>query len=404
LSLNDSGSAIGAQPRGPRMKAMILAAGKGTRVRPITYSVPKPMIPLIRKPVIESLIEHLKRHGVDDIVINTSHLASSIEDYLRDGDRFGVNIAYSFEGRMVEGRLVDEPLGSAGGIKKVQDFSGFFDDTFIVLCGDALIDLDIGRLLEFHRRSGALATIALKEVDPGEVDRYGVVQTDADGRIIRFQEKPAIEEAVSSTINTGIYLFEPQIIDLIPPGCEFDIGKDLFPLLVRQGLPFYGTSIPYQWVDIGSVRDYWDATRLIMTGKVDGYQIPGREIAKGVRVGINVALNLEKVTIVPPVYIGSSTRIEDGAVITGPTVIGSNCEIEEGAVVRECIIGDYTRVRAIAELERVIVFGEKCIQPTGSCLGIDEFEIGWVVDDVRKGSELPESQRFLYELAKEMGH
>jgi mannose-1-phosphate guanylyltransferase len=386
------------------MKAMILAAGKGTRVRPITYTVPKPMITLIRKPVIESLIEHLKRFGFDDIMINTSHLAGSIENYLRDGERFGVNIAYSFEGKMVDGQLLDEPLGSAGGIKKIQDFSGFFDDTFIVLCGDALIDLDIGRLLEFHRSRGALATIALKEVPRSEVHRYGVVQTRENGRIIRFQEKPAVEEAVSTTINTGIYLFEPGIINLIPSGVEFDIGKDLFPLLVEQGLPFYGVSIPYQWVDIGSVADYWEATRLILAGEVNGYTIPGREISPGVHAGINIAANLDRITIVPPVYIGGSTRIGDEAVIIGPTVIGSNCEVEAGAVIRECIIGDYTRVRGVAELEKMIVFGEKCVEPTGGFLDINEFEISWIVDDVRKDAVLSESQRFLYECAREIGH
>ena len=362
------------------------------------------MITLIRKPIIESLIEHLKRHGIDDIVINTSHLAGSIENYLRDGDRFGVNIAYSFEGRMVDGQLLDEPLGSAGGMKKIQDFSGFFDETFIVLCGDALIDLDIGRLLEFHRKSGALATIALKEVPRSEVNRYGVVQTDESGRIIRFQEKPAVEDAVSSTINTGIYLFEPEIIDLIPSGTEYDIGKDLFPLLVEKKLPFHGISIPYQWVDIGSVADYWEATRLILAGKVEGYAIPGREISKGVHAGINIAANLERITIVPPVYIGGGTRIGDGAVIIGPTVIGANCDIETGAVIKDCIIGDYTLVRGVAELEQMIVFGEKCIEPTGKALDINEFEIGWIVDDVRKDKDLPESQRFLYELAREIGH
>lgn len=386
------------------MKAMILAAGKGTRVRPLTYSVPKPMIPLIRKPVIESLIEHLKRYGIDEIVINTSHLAGSIENYLRDGDRFGVHIAYSFEGKMVNGVLVDEPLGSAGGIRKVQDFSGFFDDTFIVLCGDALIDLDIGRFLEFHRNNKALATIALKEVPRPEVSRYGVVQTDDNGRIVRFQEKPGIEEAVSTTVNTGVYLFEPEIIDLIPSGTEYDIAKDLFPLLIERGLPFCGASIPYQWVDIGSVADYWEATRLILTGKVDGYVVPGREIAAGVHAGIHLAANFGRITIVPPVYIGSGTRIGDDAVIIGPTVIGANCEIEGGATVRECIIGDYTRVRSVAEIERMIVFGEKCIEPTGRFLDIDEFEIGWIVDDVRKATELPASQRYLFELARELGH
>ena len=138
------------------MKAMILAAGKGTRVRPLTNVLPKPMIPLIRKPIMEAIIDHLKRHAFDEIYVNTSYLSRSIEDYFRDGDRLGVAIAYSYEGELIDGEFIDQPLGSAGGMRRIQDRCGFFDDSFAVLCGDALIDVDLTEVLRFHRASGAI--------------------------------------------------------------------------------------------------------------------------------------------------------------------------------------------------------------------------------------------------------
>jgi len=383
------------------MKAMILAAGKGTRVRPITHEIPKPMIPLVRKPVMESIIELLKHHGVQDIVVNTSHLAPTIENYFRDGGQFGVRMAYSFEGRLVDDELQGKALGSAGGMKKIQEFSGFFDETFIVLCGDALIDLDISKALELHRSRNAMATIILKDVPREEVYKYGVVETDADGRILQFQEKPSVKEAVSTTINTGIYIFEPEVLNHVPSDTEYDIGSQLFPALVAAGEPFYGFSLPFQWVDIGSIPDFWEANRAVLSGRVPGYRLPGREVRPGVRLGINVSLNLDRVEIEPPVYIGSSTFVGNESKIQGPSVIGANCIIESGAVVRECLVGDYTRIAAVAHLERKIVFGGKCIQPDGQFLDIEESDIGWIMDDARKETTLNDTQQMLYDLAME---
>ena len=206
------------------MKAMVLAAGKGTRVRPITYTIPKPMIPILQKPVMEFLLDLLKHHGFDQIMVNVSHLANEIEGYFRDGQRFGVELAYSFEGRIEDGQLVGDALGSAGGMKKIQEFSPFFDDTFVVLCGDALIDLDLTEAVRQHKAKGAIATVVMKSVPLKQVPSYGVVVTDDDGRIKSFQEKPKVEEALSTDINTGIYIFEPEIFNYIPAGMEYDIG------------------------------------------------------------------------------------------------------------------------------------------------------------------------------------
>jgi mannose-1-phosphate guanylyltransferase len=381
------------------MKAMILGAGKGTRVRPITNTVPKPMIPLVRKPVMESIVEHLAKHGVDQIVVNTSYLAPSIEHYFRDGDRYGVQMAYSFEGRLVDGELEGNAMGSAGGMKRVQDFSGFFDETFVVLCGDAVIDVDFTEVLRFHRQRNSVATIVLKDVPREEVSSYGVVRMDDDGRILELQEKPDPADALSTTVNTGIYMFEPSVFDLIPSGVEYDIDGQLFPALAEAGLPFYGVSLPFQWVGIGSVTDYWNATRLVLEGAVNGYHIPGREVRAGVHLGINVSVDLDAISIEGPVYIGSGTAIGAGARIVGPTMIGANCVIEAGAVVEECILDDYTRVSAVAQIAQKIVFGGQCIDPDGSAIDIAEADIGWLMDDARREAGLDEWQQALVDLA-----
>ena len=374
------------------MKAMILAAGKGTRVRPITHVLPKPMIPLIRKPVMEFLVEHLRAHGVKQLMVNTSHLAPVIEEYFRDGDRFGVQMAYSFEGDLIRGQLEGKAVGSAGGMKKIQDFSGFFDETFVVLCGDALVDVDFSEVLRFHRERKSIATLVLRDVPAEDVCRYGVVQTDDAGRIVRFQEKPSRDEAVSTTINTGIYVFEPEIFRYIPSGVEFDIGGQLLPELVRNGQSIYGLTLPFNWLDIGSVPDYWAATGMLLHGNVSGFTMPGQEIRPGIYCGINVQVAWDRVKLDGPVYIGSSTSIGDGSTIIGPAVVGSGCVIEPGATLRECILADYTRVSSVAVLEQKLIFGSKCIDPSGSYLDIEESQIRWLMDDARKKEELSESE------------
>lgn len=381
------------------MKAMVLAAGKGTRVRPITNIVPKPMIPLIGKPIMQSIVEHLRDCGFDQIVVNTSHLASQIEDYFGNGSSLGVEMAYSFEGLLTNGGLEGEAIGSAGGMKKIQEFSGFFDDTFVVLCGDALIDVDLREAVRFHRERGAIATIILRDVPREEVFRYGVVATGPGGRITQFQEKPAVQDAVSTTINTGIYLFEPSVFDYIPAGVPFDIGGELFPALVAAGAPMFGINLPFNWVDIGSVPDYWEATRLAVSGDIHGYRMPGTEVMPGVHMGINVGWNPARVTLRGPLVIGGSTRIGDGAVIEGPGAIGAGCVIEPGAVIRECILSNYTRVSSIARLDRVLIFGPNCINPDGSYLDVDEARLGWVVDDARRKQILTEEELELQLLA-----
>lgn len=382
------------------MKAMILAAGKGTRVRPITYTTPKPMIPIMQKPVMEFLLELLRQHGFDKIMVNVSHLANEIENYFRDGQRFGVEIGYSFEGSIVDGELVGKAMGSAGGMKKIQDFSPFFDGTFVVLCGDALIDLDLTAAVKWHREKGAIATIITKTVPLEEVPSYGVVVTDEAGKVKAFQEKPSVAAALSTNINTGIYIFEPEVLDYIPSGQEYDIGGELFPKLVEIDAPFYALPMDFEWVDIGKVPDYWRAIRSVLLGEVKNVEIPGHQVAPGIYTGLNVAVNWDKVDIQGPVYIGSMTRIEDGAKIVGPAMIGQNCWVCSGATVDNSVIFDYSRLGPGVRLVDKLVYGRYCVDKTGATIDVQAASLDWLITDARQAvpSATPEERKVIDEL------
>jgi mannose-1-phosphate guanylyltransferase len=373
------------------MKAMILAAGKGTRVRPITHTTPKPMIPILQKPVMEFLLELLRQHGFDQIMVNVSHLAEEIENYFRDGQRFGVQIAYSFEGRIEDGELIGDAVGSAGGLKRIQDFQAFFDDTFVVLCGDALIDLDLSEAVRRHRAKGAMASLITKRVPHDQVSSYGVVVTDPDGRVLSFQEKPAVEEAASDMINTGIYIFEPEVLDYIPSGESFDIGSDLFPKFVESGAPFYALPMEFEWVDIGKVPDYWQAIRSVLQGHVRQVQIPGVEVRPGIFTGLNVAANWDKINVEGPIYVGGMTRIENGATIIGPAMIGPSCHICEGATIDNSIIFDYSRIGAGVRLVEKLVYGRYCVDRNGDHFDLQEASLDWLITDARRQDVLSPS-------------
>ena len=382
------------------MKAMILAAGKGTRVRPITHTIPKPMIPIIQKPVMEFLLELLREHGFTEIMVNVSHLAEEIENYFRDGQRFGVEIAYSFEGRIEDGELIGDAMGSAGGLKKIQTFQRFFDDTFVVLCGDALIDLDLSEAVRRHKAKGAMASLITKRVPREQVSSYGVVVTDDDGRVRSFQEKPAVDEAASDMINTGIYIFEPEVLDYVPAGVPFDIGSDLFPRLVEDGAAFYALPMEFEWVDIGKVPDYWQAIRSVLQGQVRQVQVPGKEVRPGIFAGLNVAANWDKINVEGPIYVGGMTRIEDGATIIGPAMIGPSCHICEGATIDNSIIFDYSRIGPGVRLVEKLVFGRYCVDRNGDHFDLQEAALDWLIIDVRRQDHIAPSpqQKALAEL------
>ncbi|HWW99461.1 NDP-sugar synthase [Collimonas sp.] len=357
------------------MKAMILAAGKGTRVRPLTYDLPKPMIPILGKPVMAYLVEYLASYGVREIMVNVSYLHHKIEEYFGDGSQYGVQIGYSFEGYTNQrGEVVAEPLGSAGGMKKIQQFGHFFDDTTIVICGDALIDLDLSSALFEHKNKGAMASVITKEVPWDKVNNYGVVVMDQDGRVQSFQEKPQQHEALSNFASTGIYIFEPEAIDLIPADTMFDIGSELFPLMAQKNLPFYAQQRFFNWTDIGTVTDFWSVLQSVLQGHVAQLEIPGTQIADGLWAGLNTSIDWHGTTIEGPVYIGSGCRIDAGCKIVGPTWIGNGSHICSGAQVERSVLFEYTRILGDARLDEVIVFKEYSVNRAGEMRRLAEVD------------------------------
>lgn len=348
------------------MKAMILAAGKGTRVRPLTYALPKPMIPILGKPVMEYLIEHLVKFGIQDIMVNVSYLHDRIENYFGEGQRFGARIGYSFEGYVDDdGQVFPNPIGSAGGMKKIQEFGGFFDETTLVICGDALIDLDLHSALFEHRRKGALVSVITKEVPMEQVSSYGIVVAEPDGKVKSFQEKPTQEEALSNLASTGIYIMEPAALDLIPKDKFFDIGADLFPLLVEKKLPFYAQKRFFNWIDIGNVTDFWSVLQSVLKGEVAQMYVPGTQIQEGVWVGLNTRIDWEGTTIEGPVYIGAGSHVEAGSRIVGPAWIGHGSHICSGAEVIRSVLFEYTRVASGTRFENSVVYGAYSVTHDG---------------------------------------
>ncbi len=236
------------------MKAMILAAGKGTRLRPLTLAIPKPMIPIGGRPVIRYIIDLLISEGVKHIMVNLHYKAEQIASYLRRITPYGAKIDYFIE---------PEPMGTAGAIKAVENF---FDDTFIVIGGDIITNIKIGKIAKFHKQKKSLATIGLYHTK--HVEQYGVVVTNSQGKILEFQEKPKKEEAKSNWINTGIYIFEPDILKLIPKNKFYDFGLNLFPKLTKKQIPFFGYKAKGYWRDIGNLEEYQKAIQDMLNNKI----------------------------------------------------------------------------------------------------------------------------------------
>ncbi|HET6386125.1 MAG TPA: NDP-sugar synthase [Armatimonadota bacterium] len=333
------------------MKAMILAAGVGSQLDPLTRSVPKPMAPIVNRPVMEHVINLLKRHGFTDVVANVHYLAEQVTEYFGDGSKWGINLQFSHESTL---------LGMAGGVKKVEDF---FDDTFLVIGGDDLADIDLTKLVRQHKERKAEASMALALVkDPSE---YGIVLTSERGRITRYAEKPKAGSIFSDAANTGIYLFEPSILDLIPRGIPYDFGDDLFPILVEQRMPFYGILTSGYWRDVGNLASYRDAHWDSLSGRV-GIRFGARQLRKDVWVGENVDIHPEA-EIEHPVLIGNNCRIGRHARVLENTVLGADCVIEENATVRRSILWEGALVPSGTTLERCVI-GRGCRVPPNAAI------------------------------------
>ncbi len=364
------------------MKAIILAAGAGTRVRPLTGIIPKPMLPIVDKPVIDFLVELLGKHGVEQVMINVSHLGWKIQEYLKDGSRYGLNIGYSFEGYFYNDELVTEPIGSAGGMKKIQDFSGFFDETFVVLCGDAVVDLDLSSICDKHKKSGAIATIAAKHVSSEQVSNYGVIVCEDDNRVVSFQEKPSKEEAKSTLVNTGIYIFEPDVLNYVPSKSFYDIGSQLIPDLVAREEEVRAVDAEISWFDIGRTTDYLRILKLALTGGIPGFIPGGKELREGIFVGAGASVDASA-RLEPPVYIGGACRVGANTLVKGPSILGANSVIGDDCEVDRAVVLDYTSIQDNTSIRGVLVSPDFVIDSQGDASPVEETQLNEKVKDSR---------------------
>ncbi|MEA2665682.1 MAG: mannose-phosphate guanylyltransferase / phosphomannomutase, partial [Candidatus Eremiobacteraeota bacterium] len=350
------------------MKAVLMAGGEGSRLRPLTSRRPKPLAPVAGKPVAEHIIDLLRRHGFTEVVATLHYLADEIEAYFGDGSALGVRMHYVVE---------DTPLGTAGAVKLAHEHLA--GEPFLIISGDALTDVDLSALVRHHQEHGNDVTIALQRVtNPLE---FGVVVTDENERIVRFLEKPSWGEVFSDTINTGIYVLQPEILDRMTRGRVYDWSKDLFPEMLRDGAKLGGYVIDAYWTDIGNLEQYQQANYDALGGKVK-LELPGEEIRPGVRAGAGHRIHPEA-TIEGPVILGRDVRIAAGASISGPSVIGDRAIVEPGASVcrtvawedvyvgeeaslSDCTVADRNTIEKRATVHENTVIGRGCTIGAGA--------------------------------------
>ncbi len=340
------------------MKAVIMAGGKGTRLRPLTSNQPKPMISIANKPCMEHIVNLLQRHGLTDIVVTVEFLSEEIQGYFGDGSDWDVKMAYSVE---------EEPLGTAGSVKFTEDR---LNERFVIVSGDALTDCDLTEVIAFHEERGSEATLVLKKVD--DPSEFGIVVIEDDGRVSRFLEKPDPDEVFSYTANTGIYVLEPGVLDEIPKGDEYDFAKELFPKLLDAGRPVYGYVTDGYWEDIGNIEQYLDAQKAALDGGIKGLRIPGDEIQPGVHVGAGT--RIEDDQFEAPVVLGENVEVAPGARIGPHSVIANDVRIGSGAAVARSTVDERTVIGEDAELDGTLIMKDCTVGPrakllNGSALG-----------------------------------
>ncbi len=326
------------------MKAIIIAGGSGTRLRPLTYNTPKPMVPLFDKPFLQHQLEHLRRHGITDVVINLHYLSESISDYFGDGHDLGMRIEYSFE---------EKPLGTAGAVKLAERY--FDGEPMVVFNGDILTDIDVGELVAYHQARQAKATIAMIRVtDP---TAYGLIFTDLDGRIVRFLEKPSWDEATVDTVNTGLYVLDPSIFRYVPQNEAYSFERGLFPLLLQLGEPVYGFPTDAYWLDIGSPQKYLQAHADVLMGRIK-LELDAERRPDGVWVGKNVEID-PTAEVRGPAYLGNGVKVRKRARIREFSVLGPGVCVDDKATLEHVLIGEGTTIGEEAHLRRCLI-GKRC--------------------------------------------
>src|SRR5690348_10887336 len=340
-----------------------MAGGEGTRLRPMTANQPKPLLPVANKPIMEHVLGLLKRHGFTETVVTLQFFAPLIRNYFGDGEDVGMSLQYANE---------EIPLGTAGSVKNAED--ALRSGPFLVISGDALTDIDLSAMVAYHKKQGALVTVALAQV-PNPLE-FGIVIVDEDGRIQRFLEKPTWGQVFSDTVNTGIYVMEPEVLAEVPAGVSVDWSGDVFPQLLKSGAPLYGWIADGYWEDVGSHESYLKAQADVLSGRVEA-EIGGFEVSPGVWIREGAEVDPEAL-LSGPLCIGDYAKIEAGAHLREYTVIGSNVVVKEGAflhraivhnnvyvgqgtTLRGCVIGKNTDVMGAARIEEGAVVGDECV-------------------------------------------
>lgn len=335
------------------MKAMVLAAGVGSRLEPLTTQLPKPIVPVANVPVMEHMLKLLAKHGFTDICANLHYMPEKIVEYFGDGKKFGVNLTLRREEKL---------SGDAGGVRALREF--LQDDTFIVTMGDLITDADLSRIIKEHKAKKALASIAVKEMD--DVSRFGVVVTDENGFITGFQEKPSNEEALSKFISTGIYILEPEIFDHMPATGEYGFGRQLFPSLVAKKLPVLAVQIDGYWSDVGCVEQYRESNFDALSGKVK-VDLPGKKENRGqaqVWMGENSQIDANA-QITGNLMLGRNCRIESGATFSGSVILGDDVVVESGANLTDSIVWSNSKIGAGSEIKNSVI-GSRCTVANGA--------------------------------------
>ncbi|HEX6798156.1 MAG TPA: mannose-1-phosphate guanyltransferase [Ktedonobacterales bacterium] len=328
------------------MKAVVMAGGEGSRLRPLTVTRPKPMVPIVGRPVMEHILNLLKAHGITDVVVTVQYMASAIEDYFGDGAQLGMNIAYSRE---------EVPLGTAGSVKNAE---GLLQEPFLVISGDALTDYDLSAITKYHNEKRSLATLTLAHVaNPLE---YGVIITDTRGHITQFLEKPSWGEVFSDTINTGIYVLDPSVFSYIPKDKPTDFSQDVFPAMLKKGDPLYGYIANGYWCDVGNLAEYMKANADVLQGRVN-VPLTGTDLGGGVWAedGVEIASDAQ---IFGPVWLGHEARVKDNVMIHGPSVVGPYTIVDDRAQIDRSVVWSNSYIGERAELRGALVGGSTHIK------------------------------------------
>ena len=344
------------------MKAVVMAVGVRAYLLVLTISRPKPMVPMVSKPVMGHILDLLKRHGITEVVVTLHFMPDAIQSYFGDGSSLGMEIHYAIEGT---------PLGTAGSVKNAQEH---LDEPFLIISGDAVTDIDLQQVIAFHQEKGAEATLTLYRV-PNPLE-YGVIITDSDGKIVQFLEKPSWGEVISDTVNTGIYVIDPSVLDLIEEGVPTDWSQDVFPSLLDSGRPLYGCVAGGSWTDVGDIGEYMRASGDVLHHRVQTEEL-GRHIGGDIWCGEDVEIAPDA-QLYGPVYLGNEVKIKGGVIVHGPTVVRDytivdnrahidrsiiwrNTYIGEGAEVRGAVIGRQCTVKRKAVIFEGVVVGDGSI-------------------------------------------